>query len=88
MASVRPKSAFLGRVADLVDFARVSADPKTWTGCKMGYIRIGEASGRQKAILGFSKHRPDVGLIQALNDKLLALQSNSYQIGLIYISCE
>ena len=75
-------------MANLVDFARVSADPETLDRLQMGYIRIGEASGRQKAILDFSKHSPDVGLIQALNDKLLALQSNSYQIGLIYLSCE
>ena len=78
----------LGRVANLEEIARVSADPETWTGCKMGYIRVGEASERQKTILDFSKHRPDVGLIQALNGILLALQSNSYQIGLIYLSCE
>ncbi len=52
-------------MAKVVDFARVSADPETLDRLQKGYIKIGEASGRQKAILDFSKHHPDVRLIQA-----------------------
>ena len=72
----------LGRVANLEEIARVSTDPETWTGCKMGYLRVGEAFERQKTILDFSKHRTDVGSTRALNGILSSLLSNSYQIWL------
>ena len=58
-------------MAKVVDFARDSADPETLDRLQGGYIKIGEASGRQKATLVFSKHHPDVRLLQAFKWQII-----------------